>query len=316
MRAILLDGGSVHVVAAMFADTDLALAELLKPTVFVLSSLCSREQQYMLEKACPSLPIVAISADVNRTAVERCMWITGWLGSQNPHPTYLVIDSCEAAGNHLPTGHFIYSRGPRVSSPNAFAGRLLDYFNKLPSPTPPSGQKELEEGVILDGVVKRFNPSKGFGFITSATVDVFVHQSSIQGDGFRGLNTGARVKFTVKRDDNGRQVAASVFQRTPYVPSNLESRPVEGGIRPSKKSETAVSTPQVARQRDASPRRKPIRAPTDPRRTRLPQFSFLAHDGTVYFSSAMSASAAPYSAQPTPTKIESTSSAGRPLTDN
>jgi CspA family cold shock protein len=310
MRTIVLDGGSAEVVAAMFTDTSLALVDLLKPAVMVLSSPCSPELHCKLEKACPTFSII-VRCGENRTAAARGRWIVEWLGSQTPCPPFVVIDSCEAVGHNLPAGHFIYSCGPRSSSPNVLAGHLLNFFNKAPSAV----ANDLVEGIILDGVVKRYNPTKGFGFITSNTVDIFVHQSAIQGDGFRGLNTGCRVKFTVQRDDKGRQVAASVFQHSPYVASNLVGRPVEGGMRSSKRKEDRPASPSPgACPRTASPRRK-LQKSLAVRRTRYPQFSFLAHDGTVYFSTAMSASATPYDGPQHQPTIES-SNGGRPLTDN
>jgi cold shock protein len=47
------------------------------------------------------------------------------------------------------------------------------------------------------GTVKWFNDQKGFGFITpeDGTKDCFVHQSAIQGSGFRSLAEGDRVEF-------------------------------------------------------------------------------------------------------------------------
>lgn len=46
------------------------------------------------------------------------------------------------------------------------------------------------------GTVKWFNDSKGFGFIQSeGGGDVFVHQSAIQGGGYRTLEEGQRVEF-------------------------------------------------------------------------------------------------------------------------
>jgi CspA family cold shock protein len=48
------------------------------------------------------------------------------------------------------------------------------------------------------GTVKWFNDAKGYGFISRAEdgKDVFVHYSSIQGDGFRTLVQGQTVEYT------------------------------------------------------------------------------------------------------------------------
>ena len=56
------------------------------------------------------------------------------------------------------------------------------------------------------GVVKWFNSSKGFGFIERDNGnDVFVHYSAISGDGYRSLEEGQRVEFTVVEGQKGPQ---------------------------------------------------------------------------------------------------------------
>lgn len=56
------------------------------------------------------------------------------------------------------------------------------------------------------GVVKWFNPAKGYGFIQRSTgEDVFVHFSAIQMDGYRKLDQGAEVEFDLKQGPKGWQ---------------------------------------------------------------------------------------------------------------
>ena len=56
------------------------------------------------------------------------------------------------------------------------------------------------------GVVKWFNSSKGFGFITrEGQEDVFVHYRSIRGEGYRALDEGQQVEFEVTQSDKGPQ---------------------------------------------------------------------------------------------------------------
>ncbi len=56
------------------------------------------------------------------------------------------------------------------------------------------------------GTVKWFNSEKGFGFIArEGGDDVFVHFSSIQGDGYRSLTEGQRVEFDVARGQKGEE---------------------------------------------------------------------------------------------------------------
>ena len=54
------------------------------------------------------------------------------------------------------------------------------------------------------GTVKWFNGQKGYGFITrDGGEDVFVHYSAIQGEGFRNLEEGDRVEFSVEQGRKG-----------------------------------------------------------------------------------------------------------------
>jgi len=51
---------------------------------------------------------------------------------------------------------------------------------------------------MLEGTVKWFNATKGFGFIEQDNgKDVFVHHSAIQAEGYKTLDEGARVQFDV-----------------------------------------------------------------------------------------------------------------------
>lgn len=54
------------------------------------------------------------------------------------------------------------------------------------------------------GVVKWFSNQKGYGFIArEGAEDVFVHYSAIVGEGYRSLNQGDQVEFTVESGKNG-----------------------------------------------------------------------------------------------------------------
>ena len=62
----------------------------------------------------------------------------------------------------------------------------------------------------ITGTVKWFNGTKGFGFIErEGGPDVFVHYSAItgEGDGFRNLQEGQQVEFTVEQGDKGPNAA-------------------------------------------------------------------------------------------------------------
>jgi len=61
---------------------------------------------------------------------------------------------------------------------------------------------------MVNGTVKWFNESKGFGFITKEDGgDVFVHYSEIQGNGFKSLSEGQAVSFEVVDGPKGPKAA-------------------------------------------------------------------------------------------------------------
>ena len=58
------------------------------------------------------------------------------------------------------------------------------------------------------GTVKWFNKNKGYGFIArEGGEDVFVHFSAIQGEGYRNLEEGQKVEFTITQGPKGLQAA-------------------------------------------------------------------------------------------------------------
>ncbi len=61
---------------------------------------------------------------------------------------------------------------------------------------------------MVNGTVKWFNDSKGFGFVEQESGDdVFVHFSAIKGDGFKSLAEGDRVTFEITKGPKGLQAA-------------------------------------------------------------------------------------------------------------
>jgi CspA family cold shock protein len=63
----------------------------------------------------------------------------------------------------------------------------------------------VEENELATGTVKWFSDEKGFGFITpeDGSKDLFVHQSAINGDGFRSLSEGTKVAYDTEPSDKG-----------------------------------------------------------------------------------------------------------------
>lgn len=60
----------------------------------------------------------------------------------------------------------------------------------------------------IQGVVKWFNGTKGYGFIQQPNgPDVFVHYSAIEGSGFRNLEEGEQVEFSIVEGPKGLQAS-------------------------------------------------------------------------------------------------------------
>ena len=60
----------------------------------------------------------------------------------------------------------------------------------------------------VKGTVKWFNEARGYGFLSQPEgEDIFVHYTSIQGNGFRTLKEGQEVEFNVERGPKGLQAS-------------------------------------------------------------------------------------------------------------
>ena len=279
MWVIFLDAASADLLSAAFSDTAVALGELFRHTVLVLTTPFSPRSIAKLQEAV-RLSIVD-GAHVKLPPAERGQWVAQWLSGQPcPPEQYVVIDGSEGTGNALPPARFIFSRGVCGLAPTALAIRLIEQFNKIPS-----AQKEEGQDGPVDGIVKRYNPTKGYGFISHNDADVFVHQSAILSEGFRGLNVGSRVQFTLSRDQNGRPIATNVVQRTLYRESGRDGVLVEGGKRPSRKDVRALPPATSARTPKELDRTHHSSHWHPHRRGSASPFTFVAHDGTTYFGS-------------------------------
>jgi CspA family cold shock protein len=68
------------------------------------------------------------------------------------------------------------------------------------------GERKMTERIV--GTVKWFNARKGYGFIgREEGEDVFVHFTAIAMDGYRRLDEGQNVEFTIEEGPKGIQAA-------------------------------------------------------------------------------------------------------------
>ncbi|ODT81348.1 MAG: cold-shock protein [Pelagibacterium sp. SCN 64-44] len=65
---------------------------------------------------------------------------------------------------------------------------------------------------MINGTVKFFNSTKGFGFITPETggKDAFVHVSALERAGMSGLADGQKVSYDLERSRDGRESAVNL----------------------------------------------------------------------------------------------------------
>jgi CspA family cold shock protein len=67
---------------------------------------------------------------------------------------------------------------------------------------------------MIEGTVKWFNESKGFGFLShEGGPDVFVHHSEIRGEGFKTLNEGDKVQFEITQSPKGPRASNVTISR-------------------------------------------------------------------------------------------------------
>jgi CspA family cold shock protein len=66
-----------------------------------------------------------------------------------------------------------------------------------------------EGSAVTTGIVKWFNPIKGYGFIQpdDGSKDVFVHISAVEQAGMRTLNEGQKVSFDLEAGKQGKTSA-------------------------------------------------------------------------------------------------------------
>ena len=76
---------------------------------------------------------------------------------------------------------------------------------------------------MAKGTVKWFDPKKGFGFVVNEDgTDVFIHYTSIDGDGFRCLRNGQVVEY--EQFDSGKGLQGKDVQIIEAGPAPVEEK--------------------------------------------------------------------------------------------
>jgi len=79
--------------------------------------------------------------------------------------------------------------------------------------------QEMHEIKDCQGIVKWFDPKKGYGFIIGpAQQDIFVHYSKINGEGFRVLKDGSTVTYDAINTDRGWHASRVIRDTTEETP--------------------------------------------------------------------------------------------------
>jgi CspA family cold shock protein len=116
-------------------------------------------------------------------------------------PTLITAPAGELLPVHLASIPYVQLTGDLLRDARVIALRVKD----LQRPS------RRTEGMKEHGVVKWFNNEKGYGFIRrDSGDDVFVHHSAIQASGFKSLNEGDHVEFSVAKGPKGYQAQDAV----------------------------------------------------------------------------------------------------------
>ena len=72
----------------------------------------------------------------------------------------------------------------------------------------------LKDITMTTGIVKWFNPTKGFGFIQpdDGSPDVFVHISAVERSSLGSLQEGQKLSYELERDQRSGKMSAEQLQ--------------------------------------------------------------------------------------------------------
>jgi len=85
--------------------------------------------------------------------------------------------------------------------PLALSAPEVDTDDEVPAAASEPKIDAVNSGDRYTGVVRWFDPEKGYGFITGDSEDIHVHYSGIQGEGYRILEEDQLVEYSIVDDD-------------------------------------------------------------------------------------------------------------------
>lgn len=142
------------------------------------------------------------------------------MGDHEPRqsPDHVVSKGYTSRPHVIPRSPVAPAGAPSV--PPADSAPLPSHLRPAEPIVPIPGGPSLSN---QEGVVKWFDPRKGFGFIVGPEgQDIFAHYSIIQGDGFRVLKDGSPVVYDAVKTDKGWK--ATRVMRTDAVEVNVVPR--------------------------------------------------------------------------------------------
>ena len=76
----------------------------------------------------------------------------------------------------------------------------------------PASHNNRKAAIVIEGTVKFFNTTKGFGFIqpTDGSKDAFVHISAVERSGLSTLNEGQKVSYELEKGRDGKVSATNL----------------------------------------------------------------------------------------------------------
>jgi CspA family cold shock protein len=138
---------------------------------------------------------------VHVSAVER----SGLRGLSEGDEVSFEIEQDRRSGKNAAVDLQVTGSGaprPQSQSRPSYPPRERNEWDAPRRPAPSQGGGAREVGGSGQGVVKWFNPTKGFGFIqpSDGGADVFVHISAVELAGLRSLPEGQAVSYDLERD--------------------------------------------------------------------------------------------------------------------